>query len=111
LEARAARIETALAASLRHHVEAEAVEADATAVRALPEGWWSTILRVFGAPLHADRDGPWFTRAHAAVAASLFAAETGGGAVPLAHGLDLHRLGSRVILARRAIGRLPDLVL
>jgi tRNA(Ile)-lysidine synthase len=110
LESRFRAFSERLRPSVAVHADARAVEADAAALVGVPADAWDLPLRVMGASLDADRDGPWFTRRHLAKAAALFDGPE-GGTVQLPHGLDLHRLGSRAILARRDALPLEDLVL
>jgi tRNA(Ile)-lysidine synthase len=109
LERREARVREALAEETVVHVEARAVEADAEAFGRLPAAWAASALRVLGAPLSADRDGPWFTRRHAALAHDV--ARGAGRRVELPRGLVFERCGARVVLSRAAIEPLPEVVL
>ena len=106
LERREAEIGERLRAGMAVHVEAEAVAAEAAAIAALPRPWVASALRVLGVQLAADRDGPWFTRRHADLAAALARGGSPTGSVPFPRGIDLHRFGDRLVLSRRERPRL-----
>jgi tRNA(Ile)-lysidine synthase len=109
LERREAQVGARLAPGLLVHVEAEAVEADASVLGSFPAAWTSSALRVLGAPLAADRDGPWFTRRHADLVAAV--ARGAGTRVELPRGLVLERAGARVVLSRARPAPLAEAVL
>jgi hypothetical protein len=93
------------------HPEAEAVEAEAAAVAALPAPLASTAMRVLGTAIDAAREGPWFTRRHAALVHALAAAPAGEGSVSLPRGLAVRRLGPRLVLHRVVVPPPPPVTL
>lgn len=98
LARREAEVVTRLAPSMRHHVEAEAVEVSREALAEMPPATMATALRVLGRPLSADRDGPWFGNRHADLVRETVSRGVGG--VPLPKGLRLEVFGARVVLWR-----------
>jgi tRNA(Ile)-lysidine synthase len=115
LERREAEIAERLREHMAVHPEANAVVADADALRAIPRSWTGSALRLLGHAVAAEREGPWFTRRHEDLVADLLRAEGDGhpahGTVPLPHGIDVHRAGPRLVLARRAACGLSEATL
>jgi tRNA(Ile)-lysidine synthase len=96
--ARAEDVGRRLAGDVRVHALEGAVEVPRASLVSLAPAELELALRALGAPLRADRDGPWFTRRHVRIAARLLEDE---GTLELPRGLVL-RVGPRtVLLARR----------
>lgn len=87
-----------LARSLVVDPEACYVEVAAKDFASLGDAGFATGLRVLGACVQADLDGPWFTRRHAEVAGQLARSRSGSMALP--RGVILTKVGPRLTLAR-----------
>ena len=96
LEIREAALEATLRDGFVHHREAGAVEMPRAQLATLRGGDLALALRLAGAPLRADSEGPWFTRRHLECFQGLLAEE---GDLDLPRGLRLHVRGSRAWLA------------
>lgn len=108
IRAREERVAHLAATRTRTWVEAAAVEMPSDVLAGLRGVDLALALRTAGAPLEADRDGPWLTRRHLELAHGIL---RHGGDLDLPAGLVLHARGRRAWLARRRAPapRLPRL--
>lgn len=98
LEFRLRRIETQAAHSFVYHRLAGAVAMPRRGLEPMQGEDLALALRLAGAHLEAERDGPWFTRRHVERFQALLVK---GGAVDLPGDLFLHVAGKTAWLARR----------
>jgi tRNA(Ile)-lysidine synthase len=98
VEAKDRAVEARLAASLVVHPAAGAVEMRRDLLASLGPDHLDAALRLAGARIAADREGPWLTRRHVRLAREILLE---GGSVDLPHGLVFRAAGSRSWLARR----------
>lgn len=99
LERHEASVARTLAASLRAHPWAGAVEVALDDARRLAPGDGAGLLRVLGRAVAADAAGPWFERVHADLVMRAIAGDDADASVDLPHGRSVRRLGARVVLS------------
>lgn len=104
LERDEVRLAETLDAAVVHHVHADAVEAPRALLASLAPGLLDLAFRRLGRLLHANREGPWFTRRHLDACRRVLAE---GGAVDLPRSLRFQVSGPRAWLRRVSLAAHP----